>query len=105
MFETLFELLFKYRPLVFRQGDFVLASPWSLLLISIVIVVGTAVTLSTYARARGKSTPVDRNILSALRLMALATVVFCLFRPVLVLSSIVPQQNFLGILILSLIHI
>jgi uncharacterized membrane protein len=31
--------------------------------------------------------------------MALATVVFCLFRPVLVLSSIVPQQNFLGILI------
>ena len=99
MFETLFELLFKYRPLVFRQGDFVLASPWSLLLISIVIVVGTAVTLSTYARARGKSTPVDRNILSALRLMALATVVFCLFRPVLVLSSIVPQQNFLGILI------
>ncbi len=99
MFETLFELLFKYRPLVFRQGDFVLASPWSLLLISVVIVVGTAVTLSTYARARGKSTPVDRNILSALRLMALATVVFCLFRPVLVLSSIVPQQNFLGILI------
>jgi len=99
VFETLFELLFKYRPLVFRQGDFVLASPWSLLLISIVIVVGTAVTLSTYARARGKSTPVDRNILSALRLMALATVVFCLFRPVLVLSSIVPQQNFLGILI------
>ncbi|MED5377076.1 MAG: hypothetical protein VYC24_03230 [Acidobacteriota bacterium] len=99
MFETLFELLFKYRPLVFRQGDFVLASPWSLLLISIVIVVGTAVTLSTYARARGKSTPVDRNILSALRLMALATVVFCLFRPVLVLSSIVPQQNVLGILI------
>ena len=99
MFETLFELLFKYRPLVFRQGDFVLASPWSLLLISVVIVVGTAVTLSTYARARGKSTPVDRNILSALRLMALATVVFCLFRPVLVLSSVVPQQNFLGILI------
>jgi len=99
VFETLFELLFKYRPLVFRQGDFVLASPWSLLLISVVIVVGTAVTLSTYARARGKSTPVDRNILSALRLMALATVVFCLFRPVLVLSSIVPQQNFLGILI------
>ena len=99
MFETLFELLFKYRPLVFRQGDFVLASPWSLLLISVVIVVGTAVTLLTYARARGKSTPVDRNILSALRLMALATVVFCLFRPVLVLSSIVPQQNFLGILI------
>ncbi len=99
MFEALFELLFKYRPLVFRQGDFVLASPWSFILIGLVIVVGTAVTLTTYARARGKSTPIDRGVLSALRLTALATVVFCLFRPVLVLSSIVPQQNFLGILI------
>ena len=99
VFEALFELLFKYRPLVFRQGDFVLASPWSFILIGLVIVVGTAVTLTTYARARGKSTPVDRGVLSALRLTALATVVFCLFRPVLVLSSIVPQQNFLGILI------
>ena len=99
MFEALFELLFKYRPLVFRQGDFVLASPWPFILIGLVFVVGIAVTLTTYTRARGKSTPIDRSILSALRLMALATVVFCLFRPVLVLSSIVPQQNFLGILI------
>ena len=99
MFDALFELLFKYRPLVFEQGDFAFASPWPFVLVVLALTAGAAVTLTTYARARGKSTPLDRGILSALRLVALATVAFCLFRPVLVLSSIVPQQNFLGILI------
>ena len=99
MFDALFELLFKYRPLVFDQGDFVLASPWSLVLVVLALGLGAAVTLTTYAQARGKTRPLDRWVLSGLRLAALAVVMFCLFRPVLVLSSIVPQQNFLGILI------
>ena len=99
VFDALFELLFKYRPLVFEQGDFVLGSPWSLVLVVLVLGLGAAVTLTTYARVRGKTRPLDRWVLSGLRLAALAVVVFCLFRPVLVLSSIVPQQNFLGILI------
>jgi uncharacterized membrane protein len=99
VFDRLFELLFKYRPLVFDQGDFVFASPWSYLLLIAVLGAGAAATLTTYAQARGKSTPLDRGVLAALRIAALAVVVFCLFRPVLVLSSIVPQQNFLGVLI------
>ena len=37
MFDALFELLFKYRPLVFEQGDFVLGSPWSLVLVVLVL--------------------------------------------------------------------
>ena len=99
MFDALFELLFKYRPLVFEQGDFVLGAPGSLVLVVLVLGLGAAVTLTTYAQVRGKTRPLDRWVLSGLRLAALAVVVFCLFRPVLVLSSIVPQQNFLGILI------
>ena len=99
MFNALFELLFKYRPLAFEQGDFVLGSPWSLVLVVLVLGLGAAVTLTTYARVRGKTRPLDRWVLSGLRLAALAVVVFCLFRPMLVLSSVVPQQNFLGILI------
>jgi len=37
VFDRLFELLFKYRPLVFDQGDFVFASPWSYLLLIAVL--------------------------------------------------------------------
>ena len=99
MFDALFELLFKYRPLVFEQGDFTLGSPWPALLAVVVLGAGAAITLTTYAQARGKSQPIDRGVLSGLRLAALVVVMFCLFRPVLVLSSLVPQQNFLGVLI------
>jgi uncharacterized membrane protein len=38
-------------------------------------------------------------VLVGLRLAALAVLLFCLFRPTLVLKAAVPQQNFLGILI------
>ena len=40
-----------------------------------------------------------RLILAALRMAILALVLFCLFRPVLVIKAAVPQQNFLGVLI------
>ena len=38
-------------------------------------------------------------VLAVVRLAAFAVLAFCLMRPVLVLSSVVPQQNFLGVLI------
>ena len=41
----------------------------------------------------------DRAVLIALRLAALAVVLFCLLRPELILKAAVPQQNFLGVLI------
>ena len=30
MFESVFEFLFKYRPLVFQEGDFTLHATWSI---------------------------------------------------------------------------
>ena len=99
MFESLFELLFKYRPLVFRQGDFMMSAPWPMIGIAVAVAGAVAVTVLTYAQVRGKSQQLDRGVLAAIRLMALGVLLFCLFRPVLVLSSVVPQQNFLGVLI------
>ena len=57
------EALFKYRPVVFERGDFALAAPWPIL---IVVVVGAlALALAwAYRRARGKSTPRDRLLLT-----------------------------------------
>ena len=100
MFESAFEFLFKYRPLVFQEGDFTLRAAWTVYIVATLAAAAVAVlTLQTYARARGRSRRVDRSVLAGLRLAALALLLFCLFRPVLVLSSVVPQQNFLGILI------
>ena len=99
MLESLFEFFFKYRPLIFQQGDFALRASWLGLLAVAVAGVAALVTVRTYAQVRGNSQPLDRKILTAVRIAALAVLVFCLLRPVLVLSSVVPQENFLGVLI------
>ena len=100
MFESAFEFLFKYRLLVFQEGDFTLRATWTVYIVATLAAAAVAVlTLQTYARARGRSRRVDRSVLAGLRLAALVVLLFCLFRPVLVLTSVVPQQNFLGILI------
>ena len=101
MFESVFEFLFKYRPLVFQEGDFTLHATWSVYIFATLAAAAAAAifTLRTYARVRGRSRRVDRAVLAGLRLAALAVILFCLVRPVLVLTSVVPQQNFLGILI------
>ena len=99
MFESLFELLFKYRPLMFEQGDFAFRASWAGGLALVVALAAAAVTWRTYAQVRGNTQPLDRTILTGVRLAAFAVLAFCLLRPVLVLSSVVPQQNFLGVVI------
>lgn len=99
MFESLFEFLFKYRPLMFEQGDFALRASWLGVLAALAAIAAGVMTLRTYSQVRGSSRPIDRTILTVIRLASLAVLTFCLLRPVLVLSSVVPQENFLGVLI------
>jgi uncharacterized membrane protein len=99
MLESLFELFFKHRPLIFEQGDFALRAPWTGGLAVALAVVAGVVTWRSYTQVRGNSRPLERAVLAAVRLAAFALLAFCLMRPVLVLSSVVPQQNFLGVLI------
>ena len=99
MLETVFEFLFKYRPLIFQQGDLALRASWLGYLAIIVAAAAAFLTLRTYAQVRGNSKPRDRKILPVIRVAVLAVLAFCLLRPVLILSSVVPQENFLGILV------
>ena len=62
MFESLFEFLFKYRPLVFERGDFVLGVPISTYLLAVAGVAVAVPTLLLYGRAKGKSRPSDRAV-------------------------------------------
>ena len=97
--ETIFEFLFKYRLLFFQEGDFTFASPWPALLILVGVALVTVPALVTYGAARGDSERTDRAMMAAIRLGLVAVLVFILFQPTLVLTSVVPQRNFVGILI------
>lgn len=99
MFESLFEFLFKYRPLVFEEGDFALRPTFATYLAVMVLVVVGFITFRTYQRVRANSRTIDRAVLTGIRFVVLALITLCLFRPVLVVSQVVPQQNFLGILV------
>ena len=90
MFESLFEFLFKYRPLVFEEGDLTFRPTAVTYLAALAVVAAGVVTLRTYQRVRANSRPLDRAVLTGIRFTILALLLLCLFRPVLVLSRIVP---------------
>jgi uncharacterized membrane protein len=99
VFESLFQLLFDYRPILFEQGDFRFSpSPGAYAVGAAGLVVIAAAVVSYRAmRTRGRLR--DRLVLGSLRVAAFVLVLFCLFRPVLMVRAAVPQQNFLGVLV------
>jgi uncharacterized membrane protein len=98
MGERLFELLFKYRPVVFERGELVLAPPWPL---TTVMALGAVVLLAgVIPYVRRRTLPArERAGLAALRAGTVAVLAFCLAGPALRIATIVPQQNFLAVLI------
>ena len=96
MLETIFAVFFKYRPLVFRRGDLVFSSSWAVVLA--LAVVGATVVWLAHRRVAGVPAR-DRLVLTGLRLTALAFLLFALARPTLVVPTVVPQQNTLGLLV------
>jgi uncharacterized membrane protein len=97
--DAVFRLLFNYRPVVFQQGEFRLAPTTGSYVAAAIVVAAVAITILTYRSARAASPARHRAVLVAIRLATFVLVLFCLFRPVMVVKAAVPQQNFLGILI------
>ena len=99
MFDAIFQALFSYRPIVFQQGEFrVDISAWSLVAAALAGAVMVAAVV-TYRGVRGKGRLRDRIVLTALRMAALAVVLFCLFRPTLIVRAAIPQQNIVAVLL------
>jgi uncharacterized membrane protein len=98
--DSVFQLLFTYRPVVFQQGEFRLVPSTGSYVAAILVLVAIAATVLTYrsARARGASVK-HRLVLTSLRVATLGLMLFCLFRPVLVVRAAVSQQNFIGVLV------
>jgi uncharacterized membrane protein len=97
--EKLFRFLFKYPPLMFQQGDFSWGLSRAVLLVVMAVTAAAIVALFTYRGVSAANRTRDRVVLIGLRVAALVVLLFCLFRPTLVLKAAVPQQNFLGVLV------
>jgi uncharacterized membrane protein len=99
MSDSTFELLFKFSPYIFQQGTFVLSAAWPSMLLAVVLLVGGLLAVLRYRKVGGKSRPVDRVLLASVRTLVLLILLLCLMQPALVVSTAVPQENFVGILI------
>jgi len=97
--ESLFQFLFEYRPTVFRQGDFRFAPPAGAPVAAVVVIAAVAIAFVSYRILRARVHWKERAVLATLRLVALGILLFCIFRPVLVVKAAVAQQNVVGILI------
>lgn len=99
MGETLFELLFKYKPFIFEKGRLVLAGSWVAPVAAVVLAAVALIALRHYPTLRAKTTRRDRAVLMGLRGAAFGLLLLLLFRPALVVATAVPQQNFVGIVL------
>jgi len=99
VFEAVFQALFRYRPIVFEQGEFRFDVTPGSYLAAALAVAAVAAAVVTYRQVAVRGRPRDRAVLLGLRAAALALVVFCLFRPVLIVQAAVPQQNVLAVLL------
>ena len=97
--EAIFSLLFKYRPILFQQGEIRFAASWPAMLAIGVAVLVAALAVLSYVRPRGRATSLDRTVMAALKVAALGVLLLCLFQPTLVLTSTVEQRNFVGVLV------
>jgi len=95
----MFEFFFKYSDYVFDKGDFVFAAGWPTRVAALLLAAAAVPVLLGYFGVRGKSSRLDRAVLTTLRLGILGVLLFLLLQPSLVVETAVPQENFVGIVI------
>jgi uncharacterized membrane protein len=99
LLERLFGLVFKYRPVIYSQGELAFSPPWPVIVAIAAAVVAAALGVWAYRRAGAPGvTARSRAILLTIRLSTVAVLLCCLMRPVLVVRAIEPQRNVLAVL-------
>lgn len=98
MFEQVFALLFKYRPVVFAQGDLAFSPPWPVWLV-VGVALAAAVAILLASRRLSAAGRRARVVLVALRLGVVAVLLLCLLRPVLIVRTVEPQRNFVAVVL------
>src|SRR6187455_2886090 len=100
MLDALFQALFSYRPVVFQQGQFRFDVSGASLVAALVVAVIGALAVFTYRRVKVAEAQLrDTIILTGLRLCTLGLLLFCLFRPTLVVRAAVNQRNVVAVVL------
>jgi uncharacterized membrane protein len=100
MWDRVFQALFAYRPVLWRQGTVQFNVTTGAIIAALIVLAVVIVAAVTYRRVRvSEGRPRDRVILTVLRVAALALLLFCLFRPTLVVRAAVPQQNVVAVVV------
>lgn len=99
MLTSVFEWLFKYRPVVFDRGELVLSASRPAMLVVALFGVAALAVLWSYHRSAGRAGRRLRVTLLGLRAALLVLVLAALLRPSLLVSTAVPERNVVGILL------
>ncbi|TFG49169.1 MAG: VWA domain-containing protein, partial [Gemmatimonadales bacterium] len=99
MLNSVFELLFKYRPVVFERGHLVFSAPRIVSFVVLALALLGIVVLWRYRTTGGRSSLRIRVGLLVLRGAVLVLVLVALLRPALLVSTAVPERNVVGILL------
>jgi len=92
---TIFEFLFKYRPLLYERGNIAFHPLWPSYVTWILVAAALA---GAYLLYRRSSLPDRWRLgLTGLRAAAFLLILFLLLQPVLRLKSVIPQKNFVAV--------
>jgi uncharacterized membrane protein len=92
------QFLFKYKWSLFAKGDLRLANRPSWLILALILIAFGALIYFLYIRPPYRISTSNRVGLAVLRTMLLLLLAFLLMRPVLVISSVIPQSTSIAVL-------
>ena len=94
---AIFELLFKYRPLLYERGTIAFHPSWAFYITWLLAAAAVAGSYMLYRRTAAVLPPIWRYGLSGLRAAAFLILLFLFLQPVLRLHSVIPQKNFVAV--------
>jgi uncharacterized membrane protein len=97
--DGVFEFFFKYRPLLFERGSLGFGWPGPPLLIGAMALLLVLAALQLYVRRAAGLSQRDRTLMVSIRLAAVALLALALARPMLLVSSAVPQRNIVALVV------